>query len=272
MTNRFLSLFLAGLLWINPILAQNNPEERLNILYNENAKLTYKNVLEIGLQEAKSNKERNEFRKGLAVIEKNPALGAVSVGDSINSMAYFFLNNLEKDFIAYPKSYSFYKGFRSVFRGQKFQYYNAKCVYNRSNAIPFNMLDFINGKFPCAAPINYPKGVTKYKIIEGIEKGLTDLDKKVSINFYQSGKSFGKMVMSFFISDAYGISPAGKTLASTILVASGVIVIILGVAVTPIAAIGIPVIALGIAAIVAGIGMGGWAISDKIKKKRNRSQ
>lgn len=272
MTKIFLSLILSGLLWINPILAQNNPEERLNKLYIENANLTYKNVLEIGLQAASTEKERSEFKKGLAVLEKNPALGNVSVAESIDSMAYFFLNNLEKDFIAFPKSYAFYKGFRSVFRGQKFQHYNTKCVYNRNNAIPFNMLDFINGKYPCAAPKNYPKKTPKYQIMEGVEKALTDLDKKVSDNFYETGKSFGEIVMSFLIPDAYGISEKGKNLASYLLIASGVLVIVLGVAFTPIAAIGIPVIALGIGAVVAGIGMGGWALSDKIKKKRNRSQ
>lgn len=272
MTRRFLGLFLAILLWINPVLAQTNPEEKLNRLYIENANLTYKNILEIGFQEASTEKERGEFKKGLAVLEKNPTLGNVSVGESIDTMAYFFLNNLEKDFIAFPKSYSFYKGFRSVFRGQKFQYYNAKCVYNRSNAVAFNTLDFINGKFPCAAPKNYPKKLPKYQIMEGIEKGLTDLERRVSINFYDAGKSFGEIVMSFLIPDAYAISEKGRGIASIALVASGVLVIFVGVMFTPLAAIGIPIIALGIAAVVAGIGMGGWALGEKIKKKRNRSQ
>jgi hypothetical protein len=274
MIKSFLSLFLSGLLWINPIvvMAQTNNEEKLNQLYMETRDITYKKTLEIGLQEATTDKERNEFKKGLAVLEKNPALGSVSVGESIDSMAYFFLNNLEKDFIAFPKSYEFYKGFRSVFRGQKFNQYNAKCVYNRSNTVPFNMADFINGKFPCSAPKNYPRGVSKYKIIEGIEKGLKDLDKKVTINYFETGKSIGQFIMGFLISDAYAIKPGMKGLASTLLIAGGVIIIVLGIAVTPIAAIGIPVIALGCGAIVAGIGMGGWALSDKIKKKRDRPQ
>jgi len=274
MIKSFLSLFLSGLLWINPIvvMAQTNNEEKLNQLYMETRDITYKKTLEIGLQEATTDKERNEFKKGLAVLEKNPALGSVSVGESIDSMAYFFLNNLEKDFIAFPKSYQFYKGFHSVFRGQKFNYYNAKCVYNRSNTVPFNMADFINGKFPCAAPKNYPRGISKFKIIEGIEKGLGDLDKKVTINYYENGKSVGQFIMGLLISDAYAIKPGMKGLSSSVLIAGGVIIIILGIAVTPIAAIGIPVIALGCVALAAGIGMGGWALSDKIKKKRDRPQ
>jgi hypothetical protein len=274
MIKSILSLFLSGLLWINPIvvMAQTSDEAKLNQLYVETRNITYKRVLEIGLQESKTEKERSDFKKGLAVLEKNPALGAVSVGESIDNMAYFFLNNLEKDFIAFPRSFEFYKGFRSVFRGQKFNYYNAKCVYNRNNAVPFNMADFINGKYPCAVPKNYPRKLSKFKIIEGIEKGLGDLEKRVSINFYETGKSVGEIFMGFLLPDAFAISEKGRALASTILIASGVIVIVLGVAVTPIAAIGIPVIALGCAAMAAGIGMGGWALTDKIKKKMNRSQ
>lgn len=268
----FLCLFFSGILWFNPIvsLAQTNDEAQLNNLYIETRDLTYKRVLEIGLSEATTQRERNEFKKGLSAIEKNPALGSVSVGESIDTMAYFFLNHLEKDFIAFPKSYQFYKGFRSVFRGQKFNFYNAKCVYNRSNAVPFNLMDFINGKYPCAAPKNYPRNITKYKIIEGIEKGLTDLDKKVTINFYETGKSLGEIFMGFFIPSAHAISSKGRGIASISLIAGGVIVIFVGVAFTPLAAIGIPIIALGCASVIAGLGMSGWAISDKIKKKRNR--
>jgi len=270
----FLSLFLSGLLWINPTLAlaQTSDEAKLNQLYVENRDITYKRVLEIGLQEAKTERERSDFKKGLAFLEKNPALGAVSVGESLDNMAYFFISNLEKDFIAFPRSYSFYKGFRSVFRGQKFNQYNAKCVYNRSNAVPFNLTDFLNGKFPCSAPKVYPRGMSNYKIISGIEKSLVDLEKKVTVNYYEKGKSLGQIVMSFLISDAFALKEGMKALASTILIGSGALVILLGIMVTPIAGIGIPVIALGCGAIAAGIGMGGWALSDKIKKKKKKAQ
>lgn len=272
MNKKILSLFLSGLLWLNPIvlMAQDNSEEKLNQIYLETKDITFKKTLEIGLQAATTEKERNDFKKGLASLEKNPALGAVSIGESIDTMAYFFLNNLEKDFIAFPKSYQFYKGFRSVFRGQKFNYYNAKCVYNRSNAVPFNLMDFINGKYPCAAPKNYPKHLSKYKIIEGIEKGLTDLDKKVTINFYESGKSVGEIFLGFFIPNAHAITSTGKGIASVVLIAGGIVIVFAGVVFTPLAAIGIPIIALGCASVIAGLGMTGWSISDKIKKKRSR--
>ncbi|MFI5390242.1 MAG: hypothetical protein ACHQYQ_02690 [Bacteriovoracales bacterium] len=275
MTKSILSLILSGLLWFNPVWAQTNSEVRLNNFYIETKDLTYKRVLEIALNEAKSEKERNEFRKGMAILEKNPALGATSVSESVNSLAYFFLNNLEKDFIGYPRSYEFYKGFRDVFRGQKFQYYNAKCVYTRSNATPFNMLDFLNGKFPCGSPINYPRGVSKHKVIEGIEKSLEQLEKRrVTINYYETGKSFGQIALSFFFPEAYAKMDSGKASGIAIgLLALGVVSIMVGVFATPIAAIGIPILALGCVSLAVGIGMiTGYSVKDRIMKKRNPPQ
>jgi hypothetical protein len=274
MTKRIFCFLLSGLLWFNPVLAQTNSEERLYNFYNETQDLTYKRILEIGLNEAKSEKERNEIRKGLAILGKNPALGATQVSESINSMAYFFLNNLEKDFIGYSRSYDIYKGFRDVFRGQKFQYYNAKCVYTRSNAVPFNMLDFLNGKFPCGMPKNYPKGVNKYQVIESIERGLGQLEKRVTINYYETGKSFGQIALSFFFPEANAKMKSGTASGIAIgLMALGVVSLMVGVFATPIAAIGIPILALGCLSLAVGIGMlTGYSIKDRIQKKRNKPQ
>jgi hypothetical protein len=275
MKKRILSFILSGLLWFNPVWAQTNSEERLNNFYIETKDLTYKRILEIGLNEAKSEMERNEFRKGLAILGKNPALGATSVSESINSMAYFFLNNLEKDFIGYSRSYEIYKGFRDVFRGQKFQYYNTKCVYNRSNSVPFNMLDFLNGKFPCGSPKNYPRGVSKHQVIESIEKSLEQLEKRrVTINYYETGKSFGQIALSFFFPEANAKMKSSTASGVAIgLIALGAVSIMVGVFATPIAAIGIPILALGCVSLAVGIGMlTGYSVRDKIMKKRNPPQ
>ncbi len=243
-------------------------EENLREIYNEIGTLNYKQILERALQNTSDESERLTLREGLKVIDKQPEIGKIVLSNSLDIMSYFFLNNLEKDFAAFPKTFAFYKGLKRVFRGEKMSQYNQKCVYRRTNNFPFTLLDYLNGKFNCRPPVNYPVGLRKDKIIEGIEKSFQGIDKIGQVDFFKAGEVFGETVLNFIFPTANAFSKQGKTIASILLIGIGLAVVCTGVMFTPLAAIGIPIIALGCASVVAGLAMGGWAIGDRIKMKR----
>jgi len=240
--------------------------------------MTYKSILLQSFRDVKKTEHKRIISDALNVIKENPELGVIKITQSIDSMSYFFLNHLEKDFIGYKNTYSFYKGFRSVFRGMNIHYYNKKCVYRRGRGAPFTLIDFLNGKINCGKPIGYPRGVNKNEIIRGIEKSLRGVNKVTSgnINSFELGKKLASFFTELLIPSSYALSEKAKKrigLGSAIGIVVGVMLIAVGFMFTPTAGIGIPVIAGGCALIAAGLGWNiGEKIHQKVKKRRQRNR
>jgi len=262
---------LIGMLIINPVYSQTQRENVISI-YKDYGDMTYKSILLQSSKEVKKREHKEIISEALLVIKKNPALGNIKIDQAINSVSFFFLNHLEKDFIAYPNAYSFYKGFRSVFRGMNIHNYNKKCVYRRGRGGPFTLIDFLNGNINCGVPRGYPRGVNKYKVIEEIDNSLGML-KKISsnkIDSYSAGKSIATIFSNLLIPNAHALSKKAKTglgIGSMVAIVVGVTLIAVGFLFTPTAGIGIPVIAGGAALLSAGLGYQvGDSIHTRVKK------
>jgi hypothetical protein len=252
--------------------------KKLKTLYLDYGEKTYKIILEDSLKLVKKRKHKKVILDALKKIRKNPQIGKIKLSDSINGMSYFFLNHLEKDFIGYKNVYSFYKGFRSVYRGMNIHHYNKKCVYRRGRGAPFNLIDYLNRKINCGMPKNYPRGISKYQVIEQLEKGFIKFNKVSAHkpNLFEAGKSFAYFLQGLLIPNAYGLSnktKSGISIGLGIAAVVGIAAITVGVMFSPLAVIGIPLIAGGALAITGFLGWEiGTAIYKRIKKSRRGNE
>lgn len=264
------------MLVVNPAFSQSQ-QNQLKSIYNSYTDMTYQSILQQSLRDATKRKHKKVLSNALQTIKKHPEIGKIKITQAIDSMSYFFLNHQEKDFIGYNNAYSFYKGFRSVYRGMNIHYYNKKCVYHRGRGTPFTLIDFLNGKINCGMPIGYPRGVNKYEVIRELDKGFSNLNKIAAnkVDLFEAGKKMASLLSNLLVPNAYALSAKvkkGISIGLGIAAVIGVGAIFAGVMFSPLAIIGIPVIAGGAILCASFLGWEiGTSIHKRVKKRRNRN-
>lgn len=238
---KFTCLILTFCLINFPLHAGSKKQENsLRKSVSSISKLSVKELLSQGAMKSKNKAQKNLINKALAKLKKDPSLGNVQIGQSLDSAAFFFLTHTEKDFIQHELVYTFYLGFKSVFRGLRLASFNKKCVYRSTNSNPFSLVSYLNGKNDCAKPTGYPRNFSSDKVIRTLEKALRANSRVLKIsgfkapNYKAMGEKIASTLLGLVFPDAnaqpenlYGISflmlaGLAAVIAGTVIAATGV--------------------------------------------------
>jgi len=206
-------------------------------------------ILEKGLSQVKSRRDRVKIKRALRKLKSNQALSNATLGGSMDLAAYYLLYFQEKDFIRFPSVYHLYLQIKSVVRGKHMIAFNQACVYGTKRAAnkAFKIRDLVStGNFGCGKPAGSAK-FKKNQVFQLLEK---ELSKNITVSKSNTSSSqFISGLFSLFISDAMAFidTPVKKGLAATAILGTTA-VLVAGVVLTATgvgAGVGIPMIIVG---------------------------